>query len=168
MFKNNNLSRLFSALCFVAFVAGSSGIKAQNPLPGKEQNTPESFTEEQLQKFAQATMDVQQVQMKYQQNMMTVIKEEGMDPQRFSEISQGQQNPEATEESDISDEEMKIYQKVVEKMQSQQESMNEEMQQAITDNGLDMQQYQKMAMSIQQDPEMQQKVRAIMQEQQQK
>lgn len=147
----------------IVLLFGYSPLKAQEPLPKQQQPLPKSYSEDQLKKFAEATMNVQGVQMKYQQDMMTALKEEGLDPQKFSEIAMQEQNPESSGDAVYSDEDMQAYNNVMKKMDAQKEDMNAEMQKALKKSGMTMEQYQEMALTIQQSPEMQQKVMTIMQ-----
>lgn len=127
----------------------------------QQQQTIPDISDEELQKFANAFQEVQAESQKVQQKMIAKIQEEGMDVQRFSQIQQAQQNPE--QKAEMTAEEEKALENLMPKLQSIQQESQSVMQEKIKAAGLSMARYQEIAQMIQQSPELQQKLKSMMQ-----
>ena len=117
-------------------------------------------TTAELNKFADAFQEVQVENQAAQQKMMGIIKEEGLDVQRFTEIQKAQMNPEAKVEA--TDEELKMHAAVVVELKKMQPALESKMQEIIVDHGLTLDRYKAVAMALQQDKSLQQKFQGIM------
>lgn len=126
--------------------------------------TQEKVTDEQLQKFAQAYQTIQQSNQEMQQKMVSAIENEGITAERFNTIYEAKMDPE--KEVDASEDEMKKQEAAMEKVQKMQEDSQKVMEDKIKEKGLTMEQFQNIGAQVQQNPELQQKMQAIMMKQQ--
>jgi len=119
-----------------------------------------------LNKFANAYKAVQMENQEVQQEMVEMIKKEGLDINRFQSIQQASVNPE--QKVDATAVEMKSYKAAVSKIEKMQPGLQKEMTQIITDNGLTLERYQEIGAALQADQALQQKLQAMMMKQQTK
>lgn len=129
----------------IVFALGTSALFAQE------------ITDEQLDKFANAYLTVQQENNKAQSEMMAVIEGEGLTTQRFNEIYQ------AGEETDATDKEKKQYDKAMVKIEEGNKALQAQMEDKIKAAGLSVETFQEISKMMQTNPEMQQKVMAKLQ-----
>lgn len=113
-----------------------------------------------LEKFAQAYQSVQQSNQQIQQKMVAAIEDEGISADRFNAIYQAKMDPE--KEVDATDDEMEKQEAAMAKVEAMQQSSQKEMEDKIKEKGLTMQQFQDLGAKIQNSPELQQKMQAIM------
>lgn len=124
----------------------------------------EQVSDEQLQKFADAYLEVQKANQVIQQEMVVAIEKEGLTPQRFNEIYEAKMNPE--KEVEATEEEMEKQDAALIVIQEIQKTSQAKMEEKIKENGLTMEQFQAIGAQVQQNPELQQKLQAIMMKQQ--
>lgn len=142
----------------VAFVAVfASGLQAQ---------TEQKITDEQLEKFVKVSQKVQGESMKQQQEMMKVIQDEGISPERFNQIYKAEQNP--NKESDASGEEKKQYEAAMKKIDAMNEQSQKDMEALIKKEGMKVETYMMINEKLQQDEDLQKRFREIMSAQQPK
>lgn len=113
-----------------------------------------------LEKFADAYMSLQKGSQEVQQKLVSAIEEEGLTAQRFNEIHQASMDPNTA--SDASAEEKKQHKAALAEVQKIQEGNQKKMEKKVKEKGLTMEKYQEIASKLQQDPEMQQKLQAMM------
>lgn len=126
--------------------------------------TETTVTDAELQKFAEAYQSVQKSNMEIQQKMVVAIEDEGLTPQRFNKIYEAKMDPE--KESDASEDEMAKQDAAMVVIQEIQTASQKEMENKVKEKGLTMQQFQKIGAQIQESPELQQKMQAMMMKQQ--
>ena len=140
----------------VAFVAVfASGVQAQ---------TEQKVTDEQLKKFVKVSQKVQGESMKQQQEMMKVIQDEGISPERFNQIYKAEQNP--NKESDASGEEKKQYDAAMKKINAMNKQSQKDMEALIKKEGMKVETYMMINKKLQQDKSLQKRFRQIMSAQQ--
>lgn len=122
--------------------------------------TSENVSDADLEKFAQAYQSVQQSNQQIQQKMVAAIEDEGISADRFNAIYEAKMNPE--KEVDATDDEMEKQEAAMAKVEAMQQSSQKEMEDKIKEKGLTMQQFQDLGAKIQNSPELQQKMQAIM------
>lgn len=121
-------------------------------------------TDEQLQKFADAYQKVQESNQVIQQEMVVAIENEGLSAERFNEIYEAKMDPE--KEVDATEEELEKQDAAMVVIQEIQTASQEKMEEKIKEKGLTMEQFQAIGAQVQQNPELQQKLQAIMMKQQ--
>jgi len=146
--------------------AQSSAEEAMRALQGDSAMDLPEVTDEELQQFANVVQKIEVMQQEVNQKMIDVVEDEGMDVQEFNRIMQVQQNPQmqGSDSIDISDESMAKFNSASEKLQTIQGESQQEFMQAIEEEGLDFQRYRQIAMSVQQDRSLMQKLRSMSQE----
>ncbi|AEV31579.1 hypothetical protein Oweho_0563 [Owenweeksia hongkongensis DSM 17368] len=156
-------SLLVTGCTTLALMLSSTDAAAQQTTAMPQVTQAKDYSDAELQKFADATKEVQQLQMATQQQMAAAIQKEGMDPMKFQQMAQAQQSQaEATQE--YTEEEQQAYANAMKVVMSMQQDVQAKMQTKLHENDMTMQEYQTMAMAIQQSPEMTQKVKDMMAE----
>lgn len=121
-----------------------------------------SVSDADLDKFVDAYTAVQQESQKVQQEMMGVIQEAGLEPQRFNEMYEASMTE--GKEVEASAEEQKKFDKAMADIKMKQASVQEDMEKKIKEAGLDMMTYQGIMQKLQTSPELQQKLQQKMTE----
>lgn len=118
------------------------------------------ISDEKLQKFAKAFQVVQQETMKVQQQMMGLIQDAGLEPQRFNEMYQAANNPD--KEVEATPEEQAKFDKAVAQIEKMQTNIQTEMEAKIKASGMEVNAYEFVMKKMQTDPELQKRLQAIM------
>lgn len=121
------------------------------------------ISDEDLAKFIEVSSSVQEVQMESQQEMITVVEEEGLSVEVYNQIAQARYTGEDEGELDISDEDREKFDRAYEVISEMEVEMEEQLAQKIEEEGMDMEQFQTISMVLQQDPELQQRFQEQMQ-----
>ncbi|MBZ9779149.1 DUF4168 domain-containing protein [Psychroflexus sp. CAK8W] len=121
-------------------------------------------TDAQLQKFADAYQEVQMSNQAIQQEMVVAIEKEGLTPERFNELYEAKMDPE--KEIEATEEEIEKQDAVMVVIQEIQKDSQAKMEEKVKEKGLTMEQFQKIGAQIQESPELQQKMQAMMMKQQ--
>lgn len=147
MFKSVKIRTFFFSL---TLLLGSITLFAQD------------ISDTQLAQFADAYINVQMQNQEAQQEMITIIEDEGLDVERFSAIQEANMNP--NQESDASAEEIEKHEKAIKKLDELQPKLEQKAIAGIEATGITMEQYQSIAAAIQQDQDLQQKLQTILME----
>ncbi len=152
-----------SAAFVLGFLLMAGSVFAQgNPMQQKmQQAQPDSITNEELKKFASVTSDVNE---KIDAEIVSLLADKEMDPERFQEIMMKQRNP-RTDSADVTEQEQKTIDEVQPKLMKVQQK---EIMNAMEKNGLQPQRFQAIVKALQSNPEVVKRYRKITQEQQQK
>lgn len=157
MFKSTKIAALFLGL----ILTGSTAVFAQAPqMPQQQQQTVE-VSDNELTEFANAFKDIQVVTQEAQQAMSEVVQEKGMEVERFSEIHEASLNPQA--EVEVTEEEQKLHEDITEELQNMQGKFQKKMEDAITKQGLSLERYEQIAMGVQADTKLQERLQALLQ-----
>src|SRR5690554_2935409 len=119
MFKSIKIKGLF---LFVAIV-GSVGLTAQE----------NKISDDELNKFAEAYINVQMQNQESQQKMMVAIEEEGLKVDRFSEIQESTMNPNV--KSDATEAELKMHANATAKIEGMQPEFEKKAREGIESKG---------------------------------
>ncbi len=159
MFRSKRLAGFFLFLT----VIGSTAAFAQTPqLPQQQQQQKVEVSDAELNKFANAFQGIRMVNQEAQEEMTQVIQEEGMEIQRFNEIYQASVNPQM--EVEATGEEQKQFEAISSELEGMQGAFQQKMEKIITDEGLAIERYEQIAMGLQADPELQERLRAVFEE----
>lgn len=145
-------------------VAGINPVFAQGQVPqAPQQEAPqqEEISDEELKKFANAANAIQEIQMKAQEEMVQKVTDAGMDLERFNEIAEAQQNPEA--EVEVSDEEEKQLETINDALGEIQEDTDSKMVEAVEEEGFTIERFQEIYAQLQSSPELQQRLQQLSQ-----
>lgn len=121
------------------------------------------ISDEDLAKFIEVSSAVQEIQMESQQEMITVVEEEGISVEVYNQIAQARYMGEDESELDISDEDREKFDNAYEVISEMEVEMEEQLAQKIEEEGMDMNQFQTISMALQQDPALQQRFQEQMQ-----
>ncbi|GEM_PF-707338 len=133
----------------------------QPEMPGQMQEPADvDLDDEEIEKFVDAAIEIQNIHMGAQEGMAERIEEEGMDLQRFQEIQAAQQQG----ETDATDEELEQFQSIMQAIQADQAGLQEEMEDVIEDAGLTVQRYEEIANAVQFDEELLREIESKMDE----
>ncbi len=156
-------SKKIAGLLFAFALLGSASVFAQTQqLPQQQQQAVEvDVSDEELSKFADAYQKIRMVNQQAQQEMAKKVEDSGFDIQRFNEIHQASLDPNA--EVEVTEEEKTKHAEVVAEIEGMQGEFQKEMESAISEQGLDVQRYEKIAMALQTDTELQQRLQQLMQ-----
>ncbi len=145
-------NQVFSILALAFIVLFSTPLKAN----------PGGFTDDELEKFAGAVMQVMTIQQEGQAEMIGIIEEHGMTVERFNEIMmQAQEMP--LEQVEATEEEKETYLEAIEKIDEIQIGLEEELVEAIEEEGLSIEKYEEIMQEYQQNPELQQLIQQMLQ-----
>lgn len=146
--------RIKSLFLFVS-ILGSLTLSAQE----------QDISDTELAQFADAYINVQMQNQKSQQEMLTIIQEEGLEVDRFSEIQQATADP--NKKPDASADELKKHASAMAKIQKLQPEMEEKALSGIETAGMTLERYESLATTIQQNQGLQQRLQTILMERQQ-
>ncbi len=145
-------SQVFSILALAFIVLFSTPLKAN----------PGGFSDEELEKFANAILQVMTIQQEGQAEMIEIIEDHGMTVERFNEIMmQAQEMP--LEQVEATEEEKEVYLEVIEQIDEIQIELEEELVEVIEDEGLSIEKYEEIMQEYQQNPELQQLIQQMLQ-----
>lgn len=147
MTLTKKITTLFAITLFFA-----SGVFAQ---PKKE------ISDKEIEQFASAVQEVAAINQQTQQKMVNTVEEEGLAVQRFNEIIQSQQDP--NKETELKDGEKKKFENVNRRLEEMQVKAQSKMEEKIIDEGLTLKRYQEIATLVQNDPDLQQRIKEILQ-----
>lgn len=155
-----NLKKVASFL-FLFGVMGSFGAFAQTPqLPQQQQQQQKvEVSDSELEKFANAFQGIRMINQQAQQEMMAVVQDGGMDVQKFNEIHQASVDPAV--EAEATPEELEKHQEIASELEEMQGTYQAKMEEVIQDQDLTLQRYEQIAMGLQSDPELQERLRAV-------
>ncbi|UZH54203.1 DUF4168 domain-containing protein [Salinimicrobium tongyeongense] len=154
------VNKLAGALMFFLIMGSTAAFAQEQQAPAQQEQSAE-VSDAELTKFVQALQGVQQVAMEAQQKMMQLVQDEGMDFARFNEIHQASVNPEA--EVEATSEEKETHKKIIAEFESMQEGLQQQLEEHIKKQGLTMERYEQIAMQVQTDMQLQQRIQQMIQ-----
>ncbi|MEO8774216.1 MAG: DUF4168 domain-containing protein [Gelidibacter sp.] len=141
--------RIKSLLFFVTLL-GSLTLSAQ------EQN----ISDNELGQFADAYIKVQMQNQAAQQEMMTIIEDEGLKVERFSEIQEAALDPK--KDVDATADEIKKHSKAIAKMEEIQPALEKKAVAEIESAGITIDRYKSLATAIQGEKALQERLQTIL------
>lgn len=120
------------------------------PKPAKD------ITNDDLKKLSKVLTGLQNLNIESQQRMMKIVQDNGLEVQKFLQIQQSLQNPNA--QQTISKEERKKFDASMEQMGKIQVEMQQRMIAILKKENMTQQEYQSIMMTLQTNPELQQKI----------
>jgi len=138
-------------------------VQAQFQMPPQEAPQIE-VSDEELELFIDASMNAQSVQMESQQEMISIVDEEGIEVSTYNEIMQAQQMGQSLEDLGVTESDIEKFESAHEQIQEVEVRMEREIAQAVEEEGMEMERFQEINVAIQQDPELQQRAQQMIQE----
>ncbi|MGI0107686.1 DUF4168 domain-containing protein [Salinimicrobium sp. WS361] len=136
--------KIFSLLFFM--MIGTSTLMAQSDVTDKE-----------IEQFSVTFQKMRMINQEAQKDLSEIITKEGMEIARFNTIHQAQMNPQA--EADLTKEEEKQYDTIIEALNEMQLEFRKEMESMISESGLSVKRYEEIANQLQQDAQLQERVK---------
>jgi hypothetical protein len=156
MHKRNFTYGLSLIFCFMA----STVLMAQGQPQMKT-----DFSDDELSLFIDANKEVVRVQQDAEQKMIQSIQQtDGITVERFNKIAMAQQNPDAS--VDMSDQEKMAFQNAAQGVMEVQRETQAKIAAVVEDKGMAFNDYRQIMLAYQQSPELQEKIRAMVEEQQ--
>lgn len=148
---------------------GSTAVMAQStPFPEQQTQQPQEVNFEvndaELEKFATAFQHVRVITMGAQQEMAEAVQKEGLEIPRFNEIHEAHLNPEV--EVTATSEEKQKHENILKEIETIQVNIQENMEEKIQEQGLSLQRFEQIAMKLETDPELQQRLKDHFQKEQ--
>lgn len=138
----------------LVFVMGSATVVAQNTKMPQQQNIEVSDSE--LSEFAKVFQQMRVINQEAQQQMIQVVQDSDLKLERFNEIHQANLDP--NKEVKTTDAESKKYEVAVTKLETIQPKFQERMKNLIDNSSLSVERYQQLAMALQSDASLQQRL----------
>jgi hypothetical protein len=158
------LKSIFAGTFMVMLSAGLLIAQVQQQPQMPDVPSPEEISDDELLSFVSASDAIQPIQQSAQQDMQEVIEDEGMEWQRFQQIMMSMQNPQMAGQMDISDDEEQTIQNVQPKLQEIEVEATDEIRSEIANQGIEVERYQAIFMSLQQNPELMERLEELMDE----
>ncbi len=137
----------------------------------QQQSVDIDVSDEELKKFAQVATKVQAVQQGAQQEMIDSVKSTGLTLDEYNQIAsqqRGQQAPgqkASGEDIVVSDEQKRKFEEANQKISDMQEGVQQNVDQAIKDAGMDPERFRKIGQALRSDKELQKRFQQIRQKQ---
>lgn len=131
-----------------------------NPSQGELKTGAENVSDGELEKFATANKNIQLYNQDLRRKMMIVLSEEGLEEERFGEIMQLQEMPEQSTPN-VSAEEMAKFERAQGKIREMQMGAQKAMEEKVVLAGLTIERYREITLLVQQDPELQRKIKVF-------
>jgi hypothetical protein len=134
---------------------------AQQQMPmQQQQEVSTDYSEDEIETFVEANLDVTKVQQEAQKKSMAIIEKNDLDLDRFNEIVAIQQGQ---SEEEASAEEMKAFNAAAQEIMTNNQKTQSKMVAALENHDISQEKYQKIMMAYQQDEEFRQKVDSVVQ-----
>lgn len=166
------LQKVSAAIAIIALVGAGVAFAQEDPdmdpeepgMPGMQPEVPEvELEDDELERFAEALVDVQMIQQEAQVEVQEVIDDSPLSIERFQEIYQGEMAPEMGE-VDVDDDEQLAFDEALDTIEQIEIDAAAEMEAAVDDQDLDVERFNLLAQAIPQDPELSQELNEIAQE----
>ncbi len=132
---------------------------------GQQQSAPDvDLSEEEAETFADAIIAAQKVQAGAQQELVSIIEDEGLDIETYQKIAQASQQGQEPADSVIEDGDMDKFDSANESIKEAQQGIQSDVADAVEEAGMEMERFQEINRAVQQDPELQKQIRQKLQE----
>lgn len=136
-------------------------------MPGQmgQQSAPDvDLSEEEAETFADAIIAAQKVQAGAQQELVSIIEDEGLDIETYQKIAQASQQGQEPADSVIEDGDMEKFDSANSSIKEAQQGIQSDVADAVEETGMEMERFQEINRAVQQDPELQKLIRQKLQE----
>lgn len=153
----------WSALLMVSLFIYSSGLSAQQLAPdqsGEASNT--EISDEQIMRFVDISKKINGIQQQAQMEMVSIIQGHGLDVNKFNQMAQQKQNPQADPALSISDQDKLSFDNAMKDLEIYQMEVQQQMEALVIKGNLELDEFNAIMQAYQQNPEIQQKVNELM------
>lgn len=149
--------RIFSIAILSLF---ATVVFAQQPLPQQQQEVKTDYSNDEIETFVDANLEISKVQQKAQDEAIGIIEENNLELDRFNEIVAIQQGQ---SEDEASAEELAAFNAAAQKIRANNQKMQEKMMATLDDYQINEQDYQQIMLTYQQDEDFRKKVKVVVQ-----
>ncbi|WP_291857265.1 DUF4168 domain-containing protein [Marinilabilia sp.] len=146
--------KIASMFLYGMFVMGGMVSVQQQMMHQQQQQKQKDYSAEEIDRFAEAVLEVLPIQQKAEQKMVKEIEEQGMD--RFNQIARQMQQ--GKEPEGVQEEDMQIFQSISDEIHSVQMEAQQEVSQVVSEAGIGPDMYQEMIAAYSSNPEIKQRV----------
>jgi hypothetical protein len=154
------MSKKIFAIAILSIYATVVFAQQQMPMPQQQQEVTTDFSDDEIDTFVEANLDVTKVQKDAEKKAMGIIKANDLELERFNEIvaiQQGQSDEEA------SPEELEAFNAAAQEIMASNQKTQSEMIAALEKHDISQEKYQKIMMAYQQNEEFRKKVDTVVQ-----
>lgn len=130
-----------------------------NEMPQQQNQSLIEVNNTELERFGDVFQRLQLANQEIQQEMIKLIESQEMEVAAFNTIHQAKMQGQKTESST---QDLAKYEAIVAKIDELQEDFKTRMENVITENGFTIERYQEIANALQNNPELQERLRAIL------
>lgn len=140
----------------------------QQAQPMSPEGSSMEVDDEEIQRFANAFEAVQSIQKESREQMARAIEQQGLTIKEYNELFRQQQQQNAGGESEMSDsnfseEKQQQFEQADDRINRIEQEAQSEIEQAITQKGLEVERFEQIWIAVRQDPELQQRVQNVLQ-----
>lgn len=157
------IKSISAVLIAVLFTTGSLIAQVQQQAPEMpDLPTSSEVSDEEITQIVSTIIELEPIQLKAQTQIEEALEAEDLTIERFQQMMMAMQNPQMADEVDVTEEEMSKMQTLQPTLIDIQGEADREMVAAIEDNGLTMERYRSIVMGAQQDPELMERIEALL------
>ncbi|TVR91305.1 MAG: DUF4168 domain-containing protein [Spirochaetaceae bacterium] len=145
------------SMIFAAPVVAQTGFEAP------PQQAEINVSDGELASFADAMGDLQEIQFEAQTEVNEMVESSELDTARFNEIHNALNNPEFDMPADVTDGERDTYESLIGSIGEVEQAMQADIQTVVSDAGLEVERFNEIAMAVQSDPELFERLQEYMQ-----
>jgi len=138
-------------------------VVAQTGFEAPPQQVEVSVSDGELASFADAMGDLQEIQFEAQTEVNEMVESSELDTARFNEIHNALNNPEFDMPADVTDSERDTYDSLIGSIGEVEQSMQADIQTVVSDAGLAVERFNEIAMAVQSDPALFERLQEYMQ-----
>lgn len=126
----------------------------------QQQKVDIDLDDQELKSFAKALQEIQTIQKQAREEIVTIIEEQGLTLEEYNKVSRYQQQGNEASE-DVSQQQIKRFKVADSKIDELEQKLQSEIEEAITNQNLKIERFQKIRMAAKQDQNLQQKLKDI-------
>lgn len=151
---------VLATLFFISCAYGAMAQQSPTPAPQQNQQIETDFEEKELEQFASAAGKVVVIQQETEEKMIQAIENEDLEINKFNEILMAQQNQQ-TDQLRATPEDLQKFDKAAAQVMKIQTEVQQEMVEAIKEEGLEPQKYEQILLAYQSDANIKAKIDAL-------
>lgn len=136
---------------------------AASPTPVSPAAPQTKVSPDELKKFAVTTKQLLAIVNETESQMVQAVQKQGLTETRFNEIYQSKKNPAAKPVTQITPKEEESYKQAVSQLTKLQEDARAKMDKAVQAQGFQMERFNQIFVAVQNDPQLRQEVRKMIQ-----
>ncbi|WKK77353.2 DUF4168 domain-containing protein [Marivirga salinae] len=133
---------------------------AQQQMPMQQKEVSTDYSDDEIETFVEANLDVTKVQQESQKKVMGIIEENDMNLERFNEIVAIQQGQ---SDEEVEPKELEKFNAAAQEVMAHNQKTQSKMVAALKNHDISEEKYQNIMMAYQQDEEFRKKVDSIVQ-----